>query len=362
MNLGTARIAPGTNVVRPVDCSRAIYPFVFCHLHASHAWRWIVGILVCLSVPVDGYGQDWARKMFSEFRHDFGTVVKGEEAEHRFEFQNIYLEEIEIDRISSSCGCAQVSYTNKKLKTWEKAEIVVKFNTKAFSGQRQATISVNFANPFRGEVQLTITGLIRTDIQIQPGAIDFGSGAMANIKTQIVKITKYGNPNWSIRDVQSAYGNIAVELSKPRRFYDRTEYELKASLKPETPTGFCQGELFLVAMEGNREDQIPLPFSGKVSAPLEISPQVLDFEKVAPGQTVSRKVVLKSDQAFSLKDVICAASGFACDAKSSPKKVHFVELKYTADMTPGRHETVITFVTDIGGECRIELPTIVTIE
>jgi hypothetical protein len=364
MNLVTARIAPEAMLNCSAFGQRLLQlpSLVSCWQFGQSRWMMLIWCVVLASSGSIAAGQDWARKMFTEFRHDFGTVVKGEEAEHRFSLQNIYLEEIEIDRVSSSCGCAQVSYTTKKMKTWEKSEIVVKFNTKQFSGQRQATISVSFAKPFRGEVQLTIVGHIRTDIQIQPGSIDFGSGAIANIKSQVVKITKYGNPNWSIRDVQSAFAGVSVELSKPRRFFDRTEYELKASLRPDVPPGFFQGELFLLAVEGSREDKIPLPFSGKLSAPLEISPQILDFEKVAAGQTVSRKVVLKSDQPFAIKDVICSEGGFACEAKRDAKKVHFVELKFTADETIGRRETAITFVTDIGGELRIDLPTFVTIE
>ncbi len=42
------------------------------------------------------FGQEWAKKMFKETEHDFGTVARGAKAEYRFVFENIYLEDIHI--------------------------------------------------------------------------------------------------------------------------------------------------------------------------------------------------------------------------------------------------------------------------
>ena len=34
--------------------------------------------------------QEWARKMFKEYVHDFGNVPLGEIPEYRFEMENVY--------------------------------------------------------------------------------------------------------------------------------------------------------------------------------------------------------------------------------------------------------------------------------
>ena len=40
--------------------------------------------------------QPWAKKMFKEFSHDFGNVVKGERPVHKFQIENVFQEDIHI--------------------------------------------------------------------------------------------------------------------------------------------------------------------------------------------------------------------------------------------------------------------------
>ena len=50
-------------------------------------------------------------------------------------------------------------------------EIIAEFNTRDHRGHKAATIKVRFDKPFPAEVQLQVTGFIRTDVVLQPGAI-----------------------------------------------------------------------------------------------------------------------------------------------------------------------------------------------
>ena len=74
-------------------------------------------LMLVSSWTVDVQAQDWARKMLSEFSHDFGEVKKGDMPEYRFELKNIYKETINIAQVFSSCGCTQVSLSKNQLKT-----------------------------------------------------------------------------------------------------------------------------------------------------------------------------------------------------------------------------------------------------
>jgi len=64
-------------------------------------------ITTCLVVlgPGQTLAQDWAKKMFKVTKHDFGTVARGAKSEFRFEFENIYEEDLHIAGVRSSCGC-----------------------------------------------------------------------------------------------------------------------------------------------------------------------------------------------------------------------------------------------------------------
>ena len=53
---------------------------------------------------------------------------------------------------------------NATLKTYEKGAIIAHFNTDTFSGQRGATLTVTIDKPFYAQVQLHVSGFIRTDV------------------------------------------------------------------------------------------------------------------------------------------------------------------------------------------------------
>ena len=297
-------------------------------------------------------GQEWARNMFSEFAHDFGTVSKNEVAEHRFQIKNIYKEDIRIQSIRTSCACTEISLTKDVLKSEETGELVAVFNTRNFVGPKQATITIKFGSPFNGEVQLTVRGNIRGDVMFEPGELNFGALSAATIAqsnaTRQLQITKFNNPSWRIVDVKSTFPHIGVILSNPTRMENQIKYTMDVRIKESAPPGFVQSELILIAEEAGRRTSIPVKFSGKVSSALEISPEVLTFATNENGTKVSKKVIVKASKPFKINDVTCSNSAFTVSADpSKSKKVHFVNISYAADQPPGRYEYDLQFVTDL---------------
>src|SRR5205807_9771104 len=73
--------------------------------HAFVPRHLIPALLLVLVGSSSSLGQDWARKMFSESSHDFGTVARGAKVEHRFQFNNPYQETAHVAGVRSSCGC-----------------------------------------------------------------------------------------------------------------------------------------------------------------------------------------------------------------------------------------------------------------
>src|SRR5687767_9627208 len=107
--------------------------------------------------------------MFQTTEHDFGTVARGAKAEFAFEFENLYEEDLHVAKVYSSCGCTTPAIEKRDLKTFEKAQILATYNTRAFLGQKSATITVVFDKPQYAEVQLEVSGYIRSDVVLEPG-------------------------------------------------------------------------------------------------------------------------------------------------------------------------------------------------
>lgn len=300
------------------------------------------------------FSQEWARKMFTEFEHDFGTVAKNEKAEHVFEIKNRYEEDIRISSVKTSCACTDLELDKRLLKSNETARLIAKFNTRSFVGAKQATITVQFAPPFSGEVQVTVRGTIRSDVMFDPGVIDLGSVTQESLSSgkhsRQVQITKFNNSNWQIVDVKSTFPHVGVTLSNPMRFGNQVKYNMNVRLKETAPPGFAQGELIIVADDFGRMTDIPIKFSAKVASALQISPEVLTIS-TPQGSMVKKKIVVKAASQFRIKDVTCSNSSFSVNANPDKNsKVHFVNVAYSADQPPGRYEYDLEFITDLNEE------------
>lgn len=314
---------------------------------------------ICLG-PRDVNAQDWARSLFKEYNHDFGNVARGSKVEHRFLIENRYEREVVIQSAVSSCGCTEVSLTRKRLGPGESAELIARFNTRAFTGFKQATVTVRFVAPALAEVQLNVRGNIRSDVTFEPGAVDFGQMSQNGNKQQTVRVSKLGNPNWQIVDVKSTYPHVRVQLSRPARNRNSVGYQMLVRLTEDVPAGFVNGELYVVTEERGRRVEIPLSFSGKVVSPLQISPEILTFSP-SPGQAVKKKIIIKADEAFSITGVKSSDKSLRVIPTSEQKKIHFVEAIYTAPETPGEYEGEVIIETDLAGGTAGSLKTIVEV-
>ena len=293
--------------------------------------------------------QQWARSMFTEFSHDFGNVPKGQRPEHRFVIENKFKEDIKIRNVVSSCGCTSVSVSKKTLKTWEKAEVIAVFNSQAFNGFKQATVTVQFERPYIGEVQLTVRGnIVKTmGMSLSPKEILFGQVTESNLPERVVKLQTQGDPSFRVVDVKSTFPHIKVSLKETARNAQQVSYEMRTQLKPSVPAGESDGELFLVVEESNGRRQISIPFSAKVVA-IKISPEVITMANVKPGEEVKKTIILQSEREFSITDVKCRTRAYRVkQKKKGARKVHVVEVIYTGEQETGKHECELSFYTDL---------------
>lgn len=297
--------------------------------------------------------QPWVQKMFKERAHDFGNVQLGDTPVHRFEFENLYNETLRIRGVTSSCGCTIATASKTVLKTFEKAEIVCKFNSPAVGvGFKQATITVRFDQPYRGEMQLTVKGNIVTGVSLSPTTVDFGQVVETNLPPRKVTLTSSGNPQFRIQDVKSVFKHVKVDVKETQRRNGMVSYDIVTQLKDTVPKGFIQDQLYLVVEEGRDQRGVPrlrqltLPFTAKVTSALQVSPEVVSLGPLSPGEVVKKKVWLKSDKPFRIRDVRSKSEAFSVKADDKVKKFHIVEVTYTANEGPGQHELFLSFYVD----------------
>lgn len=309
----------------------------------------VLALIVSMAAPGPLAAQEWAKSMFNQLSHDFGNVPKGKRPEFRFEIENKFKEDIRIRNVRSSCGCTTVSITKNLLKSWEKAEVVCLFNSHAFDGFKQATVTVQFERPFVGEVQLTVRGnIIRASaLSLTPEEIDFGQITGTKFPERVIKLERLGSPTFRIVDVKSTFPHIKVELKETARNASLVNYEMRTQLKPSVPSGVSEGDLFVVVEENNARRQVPIHFNAKVVA-LKISPEILTLSNVKPGQQVKKTIILQAGKPFDIVDVKCKTQAFRVrQKKKGARKVHLIDVIYTGEDKVGSHECELSFYTDL---------------
>lgn len=291
--------------------------------------------------------QEWARKMFTDTSHSFGTVARGAKSEFNFELTNIYKEDIHIASVRASCGCVTPTITKELIKTWEKGAVNVRFNTGSFLGQRAASITLTIDRPFFAEVQLKIDGFIRGDVVFEPGAVLFGSidqGATAERK---MLVSRTGQDKWEISDVRSANPDLQVEIVDQKRTPGLSQYSLSVKLVEPKKTGFFRDQMVLITNDP-RSSQLAVTIEGNVQPVLTVSPASLSLGTVAPGAEVTKQLVVRSKQPFRITDVKCENKSFEFRPSTESKELHLVPVKFTASERTGELACEIEIQTDRG--------------
>jgi hypothetical protein len=310
--------------------------------------RNVLAGLVCLLLAARSAGaQDWASKMFDTMSHDFGTVAKGSKTEYRFQLKNVFEEDAHILSVQSSCGCTTPVITKSLLKTFETGEIVAEFNTRDFTGHRSATLTVKLDKPFTPEVQLRVSGFIRSDVVLQPGAIDFGAVDYGTAAEQKLQVIYAGRENFIISDARSAEPYFEVEVTEKARGGGRVAYDLLIRLTKDAPIGYVKDQLILVTNDP-RGPELPVSMQGRVVPDITISPTKLFIGVVPSGQTVTKNLLVRGKKPFKILEVKCLDKSFTIKASKEAKSVHLLPVVFTAGNDPGRISQKISIRTDHG--------------
>ena len=283
----------------------------------------------------------WTQKMFSIKKYDFGTVARASKQEFDFEFVNPTKQTIQLSSVRASCGCAEPKIMNRTVKPGEKGKVRVSFNTLRFTGQRKATITVSISSPQWTEVQLVITGNIRQDIVVNPGKVDLKTVMSGKQAKQTIEIKYAGSERWKIKDIRSSNPNISVKLEETRRSGGRVNYNATIIMNEKQAAGYVMDQLMFVTND-NRMQEFPVTVSGYVKPSVE-APEILSFGEMKKGNTVSKKIFIKSVTEFRILAVKCGDKRVKIEHSDKNKKLHLLHLTFNASSAEA-----------IGGEIIIE--------
>lgn len=277
--------------------------------------------------------QEWVRKLFKETHHDFGTVSRNAKAEHRFVIENCFEEEIHIASVRSSCGCTSPVATKTTLASWEKGEILAKFNTRTFTGTKSAVITVVIDKPYYAEIQLTVGGTIRTDVSVEPGEILFGDIELGQSKTVDLTLSFSGRKGLQIADVRGDAQAFEVLLDAPMYQPNSVTYRMHVKLKESLEPSKILDEIVVVTNDPNEKNrELTIPVSARVRPPITVTPETIALGDVRSGETRQQRFMVKAKKPFAIELITCQDSRFEFQTPSGEKTLHIVPFTFRGSL------------------------------
>jgi hypothetical protein len=327
-------------------------------------------VLACPASPAAA-ADDWPKLLFKTTSHDFGTVARGAVAEYRFQMENPFVEDVNIYRIETSCGCTKTAVTKQRLKTYETGELVATLDTRRYLGQKDATITVKFDKPFLAEFRLKVTSYIRSDVVFEPGEVQFGSVPQGQSVKKRVSVSYAGRRTWQVVRVGSDSPFLDIEMAEvsrsvdPRTNVGKVLYDLSVALKEAAPTGYFKDFVVLQTDDLNPQTaRIPLTVEALVVPSLIVNPSVVMFGAVSAGETVSKNLVVRGQKPFRVVEVEGPDARFRANVPQTARRfqsdnstfyVAVIALEFRSGDAAGRIAGKVRIKTDLPGTRPLEV-------
>lgn len=319
----------------------------------------VVLVLALCAQATAARGQEWARKMFKTTSHDFGSVAHGAKTEFRFKLTNLYVEDVHIADVRSSCGCTTAGKGPDLLKTYEDGYILATFNTKNHQGHKSATLTVTIDKPFAAEVQLQVSGFIRTDVELDPSGVQFGTVEAGSAADQTLTVTARTGREWHISAIRSSSQFIEAEAVETSRQLGDVKYEMRVRLLPGMPGGYFRERLIVVAGD-SVTTEFPVEVEGRVQAPLTAT-SLLFMGVVKPSTTTHKPLIVQGKQPFRITAIRCDDDCFTCECPQTAARLHKLQVTFKAPAAPGKRKAKLHITTDLKAEATLDVPIAVNV-
>lgn len=176
-----------------------------------HRW-FFSGAAVCVTMLLSLTA--WAAPTVSvpQPDHDFGTIYQGEQVRHAFVFSNSGKDSLNIEKVSSSCGCTAALASAKSLAPGSSGEIQATFDSTRFRGAISKTVYLYTNDPAQPVVQLHLKGNIQEELVIDPQQVNFGVVAPKRTVKSTVSLINKGTREISLAGLETTTPELVARL------------------------------------------------------------------------------------------------------------------------------------------------------
>ncbi len=332
------------------------------------SWMRLQGRLSVLMLAVwapsaFGQGYEWLDSALPERSFDFGTVARGSKLHHAFAIVNRGDQEIRILESRTKCGCTEAKIGAKSIPPGTQTSVEVTIDTTRFLGHKPSGVTLVFESPSYVQADLDTSCYIRGDIVTEPGLLDFGVVRRSETPPSTSLNLTYagGRADWAVTAMRTRTDRIVARFQEAGRSPEGYPvYTLSAELKPSVPNGFFKDE---VTLETNEGEKLPISVVAEVQSAVAVTPAIVNFGQMKPGQSVARTVLVRSDRPFDVTRLAADRDDLqAEDQAKGPQAVHQIKVTLKAPAEPGSFYSELTVKTDVPDEPEAVLKAFATVE
>jgi hypothetical protein len=311
--------------------------------------RLLVGLAV-LAGAGQARAQDpqWAAKMFDKLDQDFGIVPSGADLKARIKITNKYQQTVHIAGISSSCGCTAAKPAKDTLASDESTFLEVTMDARKFTHLKETFLTVTFDQPLFTQVRIPVKAYINPDVLLNPGAAEFGGVAKGIDTPRRIAVTYVWRGRPALKEAVCKNPHVAVKLVEVRRDAGAIHYELHVTMKGTAPLGDLRDQVTLVN-EDPAVPGIPVLVEARVEPEYGVSPDLVSFGNLAPGERKTMNVVVRGKKSFTIEKIESekSAGTFEVRLPKVAATIHVLPLTLIAPKEPGTLKEEFTIT--IGG-------------
>jgi len=199
---------------------------------------------------------------------------------------------------------------------------------------------------------------------MNPGQMDFGIVRRSDKMPPASLTLTYagGRSDWEVTKMKTQSSKVKAELRELSRTADgQINYTLTATLQPGVSNGYFKDEITLLTNDQS-SPSIPISVVANIQSAVAVTPSIINFGGLRPGQSVSKTIVVRSKEPFSITRLSPSQEDLQpAEDEKGPRAVHQLKLTLKAPEQTGPHHATLTIETDIKDEPPALLKTFATV-
>jgi hypothetical protein len=309
-------------------------------------------------------GGDWIPAVFPERAFDFGNVARGSQVRHSFPVVNRTNSDVHIVDWRTKCGCTNVKVGARLIPPGTQTTIEATIDTTRFQGPKASGLTLVIDRPNSIEVDLNLTCFIRTDVDLAPGQIDFGTVRRSDKLPSAALTLTYrgGKPGWEIVQMKTHSVKVkAIAERLDRAVGGLNQWTVTATLQPDLNNGYFKDEITLFTNDSPPQS-IPISVVANIQSAVRVTPSIINFGPVRAGQSVTKTVHVRSSSSFTITKLDADRADLtAVEQQTGSLPEHTVNITLQGPAAPGPFHGVVKIDSDLKDEPPAQIKAFATI-